>query len=131
MLFYVLTTYSFKYITSTMLLMKVTKTNLLLAFFVVLAFVLRIVAAVHTDVSADEMIYSIIPLGIISAGILGTVEQSPLAFYLNDVAYTIFGGITPVTIRLPALFFGAASLVVVFLIGRRIFGRTAGLMGAL
>ena len=53
--------------------------------------VLRVVAASYLDVDTDEMVYSIIPLNIISAGRLGTVEQSPLYFYLADVVY-IFGG---------------------------------------
>ena len=53
--------------------MKVTKTLIFLVIIFILAFVIRIYAANNTDVSTDEMIYSIIPLNIISADRLGTI----------------------------------------------------------
>src|SRR3989338_5026550 len=96
--------------------MKLTKTAALLGLIVLLALVLRIIAANYINVSTDEMIYSILPLNIMSAGRLGTVEQSPLAFYLNDFSYTILGGISPISIRLPGILFGAASVILIFLL---------------
>src|SRR3989344_8005914 len=96
--------------------MKLTKTGLYLIALIIVALILRIIAASYVNVSTDEMIYSILPLHIMSAGRLGTVEQSPLAFYLNDLSYIFFGGITPISIRLPGILFGAAAVLLIYLI---------------
>ena len=98
--------------------MKITKTNFILLMIFLLAFVLRIIAAYHTDVGTDEMIYSIIPLNIISAQRLGTIEQSPLFFYLTDLGYMISGGITSVSVRLTAIVFGSLAVLVVYLLSK-------------
>jgi hypothetical protein len=101
--------------------MKITKTNILLIFIFLIALSLRIFAAHNTHVSTDEMIYSIIPLNIISAEQLGTIEQSPLFFYLNDLGYMMFDGITPISIRLWSIIFGALSIFVIYLISKELF----------
>ncbi len=101
--------------------MRITKTNFYLLLIFVLALVLRIYAAQNTGVDTDEMVYSIIPLNIISADRLGTVEQSPLFFYLTDLSYKLFGGITPISLRLTAILFGALSVFIIFLITLELF----------
>lgn len=101
--------------------MKINKKTLYLLSFLIIALVLRIITAHNTDVGTDEMIYSIIPLNIISAERLGTLEQSPLFFYLNDIGYQLFGGITPISIRLWSIIFGSLTLLVVFLISKELF----------
>ena len=111
--------------------MKITKTNFILLMIFLLAFVLRIIAAYHTDVGTDEMIYSIIPLNIISAQRLGTIEQSPLFFYLTDLGYMISGGITSVSVRLTAIVFGSLAVLVVYLLSKELFSSTkAALMSS-
>ncbi len=100
--------------------MKIKKSILLLLFILVLAGVLRFIAAAHLDVNPDEMIYTSIPLNIISAGRLSTVEQAPLFFYLTDLGYQAFG-FNAVTARLPAILFGLLSIMVVFLITQLLF----------
>ena len=79
--------------------MKLTKTSLYLFAIFILAVILRFYAAHHIDLATDEMIYSILPLNIISAEKLGTVEQSTLFFYLTDLGYKLFGGITAISAR--------------------------------
>ncbi len=101
--------------------MKITKTNFFLIVIFLIALLLRIFAAHNTDVATDEMIYSIIPLNIISAEQLGTIEQSPLFFYLNDLSYMLFDGITPISIRLWSIIFGALSIFVIYLISKELF----------
>src|SRR3989344_5360180 len=100
--------------------MKIKKSLLLLLLIVVLAAVLRFLAASHLDVNPDEMIYTSIPLNIISAGRLSTVEQAPLFFYLTDLGYQTFG-FSSITARLPAILFGSLSIVLVFLIVKLLF----------
>ncbi len=60
--------------------MKIKKTHAVLLLFVLLGAGLRIIAAHNLDVNPDEMIYTVIPVNIISAGRLSTVEQAPLLF---------------------------------------------------
>lgn len=97
------------------------KTHLLLLLIFILAFVLRVVAAYHTHVSTDEMFYSIIPLNIINAERLGTVIQSHLYFYLADLGYQLFGGITAVSIRLLSVVFGALTVFVIYVLSMEFF----------
>jgi hypothetical protein len=96
---------------------------IILALILILAIGTRIFAAQHTDYSSDEMIYSLMPLNIISAERLSTVEQSPVAYYLADLGYKMFGGLTAVSGRLTSIFFGSLSVIVVFLLALEIFGR--------
>ncbi len=111
--------------------MKIKKMTLVLLFIFALAFVLRMIAATHVDVSTDEMVYSLLPLNIISAGRLGTVEQSPLYFYLADVGYTLFGGLSPLTARLPSIIFGSLSVFIIYLLSLELFkSEKAGLLSA-
>jgi|SRR3989344_3005439 len=102
-------------------LMKVSKTSLLLLGIFIFALILRVITASHLDVSTDEMIYSIIPYNIISTAKLGTVDQSPLFFYLADITYKLSGALTPLKIRLLSVFFGALATIVVFLVSLQLF----------
>ncbi len=101
--------------------MKISKTFGYLFLIFLLALVLRFIAASYVDVGTDEMIYSIIPLNIISAGRLGTVEQSPLYFYLADVGYILGGGLGQITARLPSIIFGSLAVFLVYLISYGMF----------
>lgn len=111
--------------------MRVTKTHFFLLLIVLLAVMLRLIAAARVDVGTDEMIYSLLPLDIISAGRLGTVEQSPLYFYLTDIGYTITGGISPLAIRLPSIVFGSLAVIIIYLLGKELFdNKKAALLAA-
>ena len=111
--------------------MKIKKTILTLLLIFLLAFILRVMAASYVDVSTDEMVYSLLPLNIISAGRLGTVEQSPLYFYLADIGYMLFGGLSPLTARLPSIIFGSLSVFVIYLLSLELFrSEKAGLLSA-
>ena len=111
--------------------MKITKTNLYLFLIFALAFIIRVISANNTHVSTDEMVYSILPLNIISAGRLGTIEQSPLFFYLTDLGYKLFDGITPISIRLTVIIFGSLAIFVVYLLSKELFNdKKVGLMAA-
>ena len=101
--------------------MKISKTFGYLFLIFLLALILRFLAASYVDVGTDEMIYSIIPLNIISAGRLGTVEQSPLYFYLADVGYTFSGGLGQITARLPSIIFGSLAVFLVYLLSLEMF----------
>ncbi len=110
--------------------LRLTKTTLFLVLIFAVAFFLRIIAASHVLIGPDELIYSTIPINIISAGRLSTVEQSPIYFYLVDIFYQIFG-VTPISTRLPSILFGSLCVFLIFLIVYEIFNdRRAGLWAA-
>lgn len=112
--------------------MKITKTSVYLVIILIIALVLRLIAAHHTHVSTDEMIYSIIPFNIISSGQLGTIEQSPLFFYLTDLGYRFFSGITAISVRFFSVIFGSLAVLVVYLFSREIwYDKKAGLLAGL
>ena len=57
--------------------MRIKKTHLYLILIVVVSIILRTIIASNTDIGTDEMIYSLIPLGIIGSGQLNTIEGLP------------------------------------------------------
>ena len=101
--------------------MKLTKVRLSLLLIFILALILRIISAYHSHVSTDEMFYSLIPLNIISANSLGTLFQSQLYFYLADLGYRLFGGITAISVRLPSIIFGSLTIFVVYFMSWELF----------
>lgn len=111
--------------------MKLTKTFLFLLAIFLIALVLRLLAAYYTDIGTDEMIYTVLPLNIISAGRLSTVEQAPLYFYLVDIGYTLTGGLSLVSGRLPSIIFGSFAIFIIFLISQELFkNKSASLLSA-
>lgn len=112
--------------------MKISKTRFFLFLIFVLALALRITAAAWVDVGTDEMIYTLISLNIIDAGRLGTVEQSPLFFYLTDLGYKVAGGLGPISARLPSIIFGSFAVFLIFALALELFGSSkAALLSAL
>ncbi len=101
--------------------MNVNKTKVFLIIILIIATLVRLLVANNLDVGTDEMIYTIIPLNIIDSGRIGTVEQSPLFFYLNDLSYKLFGGINLVSIRFWSIISGAATVLVIFLLSLELF----------
>jgi hypothetical protein len=102
--------------------MRITKTNFYLLLIFIFALAIRLFVAYHIDVGSDEMIYSVIPLNILGSGRISTVEQGPVYFFMTDIIYTLFGGMTTISIRFLGVFFGALASIVVFLFVKEIFG---------
>lgn len=101
--------------------MALTKTQWILLLLLLLAVVLRLIAAHHTHVSTDEMIYTVLPFNMLFSGQLGTVEQSPLFFYLTDVGYKLTGGLTAISARLLVIIFGTLGVIIVYLFSKELF----------
>ena len=101
--------------------MKISKTLLILFMIILLAGILRAIAALSVDIGTDEMIYTVLPFNIISAHRLSTIEQAPIYFYLVDIGYKMTGGLSLLSGRLPNIFFGALASIVIFLISLELF----------
>ncbi len=94
-----------------------------------IGFILRLIAALHEDLLADDAVYASQSAGILHAGILSTHSNPPLFFYLTDIAYKIFG-YTTFAARFWPLIAGTLLIGVVFLIGRKLFNEKVGLGAA-
>ncbi len=104
--------------------MKISKTFIYLIIIGILAFSARLFSAHYVDIGTDEMIYQIIPLNIISAERLSTIEQAPVYFYLVDLGYMLSGGQSLIAGRWPSIVFGAWAIFLVFLLSRELFEDT-------
>ena len=109
--------------------LKIKRTNLYLLLILVLALVLRVAAAVHVGVGPDEIVYTTRAINFMSAGKLSTLDQSPVYFVVQDIIYRILG-FTALTARLTSVIFGALAIVVIYLLGRELYSKQAGLMAA-
>jgi 4-amino-4-deoxy-L-arabinose transferase-like glycosyltransferase len=85
----------------------------------------------------DEAIYGVLTRELLSDvgltlhyGGRPWFEKPPLAFWLMAASSSIFG-LTEFALRLPSAIFGIAAIVLQYLAGRRLGGRTAGLLAAL
>lgn len=101
---------------------KISKKVILILFFVVLAFVLRTTVALNLNINADEAVYATRGVGIIEAGRLSTLDQSPIYFYMLDVGYKFFG-VNAFSSRLPGILFGSLAVIFVYLIGKEFYDR--------
>lgn len=106
------------------------KTRLHLILLVILGFFLRVIAAINQNVSADDVKNAMFAKGIIGAKILGTVDHPALWHYLTNLSYWIFGS-TQFSSRFPVILFGTSSILLVYLISKKIFkSEKAGLIAA-
>jgi 4-amino-4-deoxy-L-arabinose transferase-like glycosyltransferase len=98
----------------------------------VIAFLLRLKGVDQTLVADENFTYSIISRNGFTGvwhDVYHTSITPPLHYYLAWLSVQ-FGGDSTVLVRLPSLVFGTALVPVVFLLGRRVGGVTAGLIAA-
>ncbi len=110
-------------------LFKIKKRNIIFGTVLILAFVLRTLAAIRRKFSADEMVHGTHAIGFIGSGKLQIMDQSAIWFWLTDLFINIFGA-NIFGIRFASIIFGSLSVLVVYLIGKEIFNRKAGLIAA-
>src|SRR3989338_59947 len=111
--------------------MKIKKTLVVLFLIVIVALILRLIAAQDVEIVPDEIVYSLLPWKIISAQRLSTAVGGPLFSYLTDISYTIFGEVNATSTRFPSIFFGSLTVILIYLCSLKIFGnKKAALFGA-
>lgn len=97
------------------------KTKLAVLAIFILGLVLRVIAAINLDSSADDITTAMVGQGISSSGKLTIWSQSnALYYYLLDYSYKLFGA-TQFGSRLPALIFGSLSIILIFLLTKEFF----------
>ena len=104
--------------------------RLYLIMILLLAFILRLVAAINLGVSADEMHFVTHAINFYSADRLVTYDQSSgLWFGFTDIMYKVFG-FTNLASRLAALIFGSFSILLIYLLTKEFFDDKIALISA-
>lgn len=99
-------------------------------FLTMIGFFFRLIAALNLDVLADDMVHTFQSAGVLSAKILSTHSNPALFFYLNDLAFQIFG-YTTFASRFFPLITGTLLIPLVFLITTKLFNnKNIGLLSA-
>src|SRR3989344_2290047 len=96
----------------------------------ILGLILRIISAINTRVSADDMHFSVHAINFLNSGKLVVYDQSAsLWYYLTDIFYNLFG-IGQIGSRFSAVLFGSFSIILIYLLTKEFFGKKAGLIAA-
>src|SRR3989344_3209364 len=95
----------------------------------VLGFVLRGIVSVNSSPNADEMVHGTHALGIISSNKLQIMDQDAVWFYITDLFYNLFGK-DLFGLRFASILFGALSIILVYLIGKKLFNERVALLSA-
>lgn len=95
----------------------------------ILGLFLRIIVARNISALGDEMIHGTHAIGFLHSGLISTILQSPLWFYLSDIVFQILP-VTLFSLRFLSVFYGAFSIILIYLIGSRIFDKKIGLISA-
>lgn len=106
------------------------KTLFYLILIFLLAFLIRIIAAINLGVYADDMHFAPHAINFIASGKLETYDQSAsLWFMVTDSFYKMFGT-TQLASRLASILFGSFSVFLVYLLGKEFFDKKIALIGA-
>lgn len=100
-----------------------------LVLFVLIGLIIRLIVAHNVAPLADEMIHGTNSINIISSGVINAQNQAPAWLYLTDLAYKIFG-VTAIAARFLSIIFGTLTIVVVYLLGRRLFNEKVALIAS-
>ena len=94
-----------------------------------LGFILRFLVASNVPIVADEPVHGMHAIGVLALHPLSTLSQSPLWFYITDIAYNLFG-ITLFSSRFLSFFFGSLTILVVYLLAKLLFNSRVALIAA-
>ncbi len=107
--------------------MKFNKEHSLLITILLSAFFFRLFYATNVEFGADEVNYLTRAINFFSTPHLSTIDHTPLYFYLVDASYKLFGGVSWLSARFPAVLLGTLSVFLVYLIGEKMFGKNVAL----
>ena len=87
---------------------------------ILLGTVLRFLAVISIEPIADEMVHGSHAIGIIGSNAINHQNQSPIWFYLTDIAYKLLG-VTFFSARFLSFFFGILTIPLLYLIVLKLF----------
>jgi hypothetical protein len=90
--------------------------------------ILRILVARNISPSvADEMVHGPHAIGFLHSGLISTIVQAPVWFYLTDIMFKIFN-VTLFSVRSLSVFYGAFCIILVYMIFSKIESRKIALV---
>ena len=95
----------------------------------IIGFVLRGVIANNISPNADEMLHAPHAINFINSGKLQIMDQDPIWFFLTDLSYKIFG-VSLFAARFLAVFFGALSIIILYLIIKLMYNKNIALISS-
>ncbi len=95
----------------------------------ILGVVLRFLVANNISLLGDEAVHGPHTIGFLSSGLISTFAHSPLWLALTDFCFK-FLEITIFSVRFLSFFYGSLSILLVFLITKKIFNKKAALLSA-
>lgn len=95
----------------------------------ILGVALRFIVSSNISSLGDEAIHGPHAIGFLHSGLLSTIVQSPLWFYLTDIFFKILG-VTIFSTRFLSFMYGSLSILVVYLISSKIFNRKIGILSS-
>lgn len=107
------------------------KTKVYILILVILGFILRLIAANNTGLSADDAGHAVRPIGIIESGRISDYGQSSvLWYYIQESFYKILGT-SQLDSRMATAIFGSFFIILMFLFAKQIFkSEKVGLIAA-
>lgn len=94
-----------------------------------LGVILRFLVAVNISALGDEMVHGPHAIGFLHSGLISTLAHSPLWFYLTDLVFRVLS-VTMFSTRFLSFFYGALTILVVYLISSKIFNKKVGVISA-
>ena len=90
---------------------------------------LRILVARNILPIADEMVHGPHAIGFLHSGLISTIVQAPLWFYLTDIMFKIFN-VTLFSVRSLSVLYGAFSLILTYMIFSRLSDKKTALISS-
>jgi len=95
----------------------------------ILGVILRFLVANNISLLGDEAVHGPHTMGFLSSGLISSFAHSPLWFALTDFCFK-FLAITIFSVRFLSFFYGSLSILLVFLITKKIYTKKAALLSA-
>ena len=96
---------------------------------VLLGGILRFFLANNISALGDEMVHGPHIIGFLNSGLISTIAHSPLWFYLGDLVFQVLP-VTMFTVRFLSFFYGIMTIIVIYLLGAKIFNKKIALLGS-
>ena len=100
-----------------------------LVLFLIIGIILRLIVANNVPPLADEMVHGSHAINIISSGVINEQNECPVWFYLTDLVYR-FLGVNGISARFLSIFFGTLTILLVYLISKRLFNEKIALISS-
>ncbi len=90
---------------------------------------LRFLVARNISALGDEMVHGPHAIGFLHSGLISTLAQSPLWFYLTDIV-TRFLNVTLFSVRFLSFFYGSLSIIIIYLLTSKMFDKKVALISS-